>query len=219
MKETYKIYALIFPNGKRYIGATKYELEKRWNKGRNYRTCPLVHMAIEKFGWDNVKHELIDIAFTKQDAEEKERFYIAKYDTTNEEHGYNFLPGGDVSTNEVDEKMKYKLGNGWRGKHRSEEEKKKIVEGVRKRFEREESNGHFGMKHSEETKRKMSLSHGSKPVIQYTKDGKFVRRWEFAKDAANAGIADKTNILGCCNHYKHCLSAGGYKWEYEENSF
>lgn len=210
----YRIYSLNFKNGKRYIGATKMKLEDRWNNGNNYKTCPHVNLAIKECGWENVAHEVLDIAFSKEEAIEKEKFYIKKYNTTNPDFGYNVLPGGDVSTNKATDEMKVKLGNGWRGKHRTDEEKKKIGEGVKKTFQRKESNGHYGMKHSEETKRKMSLSHGSKPVLQYTMDGKFVKRWEFVKDVENAGIARKTNVLACCYHYNGCKSSGGYKWEF-----
>lgn len=155
----YTIYCHVFPNTKRYIGITKTDLNKRWGNGENYKTCPLVYCAICKYGWDNIQHEILDKVDTLDSAETLERFYISKFQTQNRKYGYNILPGGDVGNNHADEEMRRKLGNGWRGKHRSEEEKKKIGEGVKKTFSRADSNGHFGLKASKDTRRKMSESH------------------------------------------------------------
>ena len=278
----YTIYCHVFPNGKKYVGITKRSVEHRWDNGRGYQSCHLVRRAIQKYGWENVEHEALGMVETKEEAEIMERLFIIQFNCNNPRYGYNILPGGDVSTNAATEEMRFKLGNGWRGKHRSEEEKKNISDGVKKTFQRKESNGHFGMHASEETKKKMSESHKkqwenndkrrkgaserlkkrfeneefkkqtlerlkrnppkhgplseetkeklskaftgrwvgenspcSKPVLQFTNDGQFVKRWATARDAQRAGIAFASNIQKVCNHYPHCFSAGGYKWEYE----
>ena len=72
----YYIYCHTFPNGKRYVGITRTSPKRRWGDGRNYVTCPLVYRAIQKYGWGNVTHEIIDTAESKEDAENKERYYI-----------------------------------------------------------------------------------------------------------------------------------------------
>lgn len=250
----YTIYCHVFPNGKRYIGITKTSLEMRWDNGRGYKTCILVNRAIEKYGWNNVKHEILGETFSKEDAEAEERKYIALFNTTDPTYGYNILPGGDVSVNDATDEMKYKLGNGWRGKHRSEEEKQKIANGVKKRFERKESNGHFGMKHSEEAKLKMSNTHieqwkndglrikasermknrfkdedfkekvlanlrkhaenTSKPVLQYTRDGKFVKRWLSISEIVRSGFSN--HVGDCCRHKRNF--SGGFIWEFENQT-
>lgn len=52
-----------------------------------------------------------------------------------------------------------------------------------------------------------------KPIIQYTKGGKFIAKWEGAKEAEKAlGISDG-NIWLCCN--KKRKTAGGFVWRYE----
>ena len=155
----YTIYCHVFPNGKRYIGVTKMKLKERWNNGNGYKTCPEMEKAIREFGWENVKHEVLDYAYSEFEADKKEREYIDMFNTTNIDYGYNVLPGGNVATNDVTDEMRIKLGNGWRGKKRTDGDKRMISEGVKKKFERPESNGHFGMKHSEETKRAMSEAH------------------------------------------------------------
>lgn len=278
----YKIYCHLFPNGKRYVGITKISTSGRWKNGKGYQTCPLVDRAIQKYGWENVEHELICEVETKKEAEILERIYILQYNTNNKKYGYNILPGGDVASNELTDEMRKKLGNGWRGKHRTESEKEAIGKGVKERFKRPESNGHFGMMASEETKAKMSASQKnlwtenkrkiasermkarmsdqeykkrivenlqkhpptprpmsedakeklrklntgkwinensptSKPVVQFTKDGKYVKTWANAGEAQRCGIALRSNIGKCCNHCPHCHTAGGYRWEFEEN--
>ena len=147
----YTIYCHIFPNGKRYIGLTRTRPETRWGgQGQNYKTCLLVNRAIEKYGWDNVRHVILFQTEKKQDAEDMERLYISLFDTTDPEKGYNILPGGDVATNDATPEMREKLGRGMRGKHHSEEDKKKISEGVKRSIANGTMPVHKGWKHKEE---------------------------------------------------------------------
>ena len=59
MKNTWCVYCHTFPNGKRYIGITKQKPEDRWLDGMGYSAQPKVFAAIVKFGWDNIKHEVL----------------------------------------------------------------------------------------------------------------------------------------------------------------
>lgn len=68
---------------------------------------------------------------------------------------------------------------------------------------------HLGQKASEETRRKMSIS-GGQVVYQYSKDGKFVKKWDSQKKAS-----DKLNIKRGSISAASCgriPSAGGYYW-------
>ena len=155
----YTIYRHVFPSGKSYIGLTRSSVEKRWGGGNNYKGCRLVDRAIKKYGWENVKHQILRKVEDKALAEIWERFYVAWYRSDDPKYGYNILPGGDVSTNDATEEMRYKLGKGMRGKKHTEEQKQKIGESVRKKFSRPESNGCIGKKASEETRAKMTEAH------------------------------------------------------------
>lgn len=281
----FKIYCHLFPNGKRYIGITRTAAKRRWGNGDNYKSCPLVYRAIKKYGWENISHEILEEVHTIEEAEEKERYYIKYFDTQNPSHGYNILPGGDVSENCATDEMRKKLGNGWRGKHRSDAEKEKISQGVKRAFSRSESNGHFGIEASKETKEKMSKAHSerwaqnpelrekasirmkermadpnykekvvsnlekyhrkpgewkmpedakkkisqyakgryigskspcSKPVLQYTTDGEFVKRWDNACEVERAGIALRTNVSKCCRGVAHVKTVSGFIWKFDE---
>jgi group I intron endonuclease len=154
----YYIYCHTFPNGKRYVGITRTSPERRWGKGRNYTTCPLMNRAIQKYGWENILHEVIDTAESKKAAEVKERHYIGLFMSDRPEHGYNVLPGGDVVDNPLTDEIRYKLGNGQRGRSRTEEEKARISAGVKEKFSRPDSNGHIGMHVTDSTRQKMSES-------------------------------------------------------------
>jgi group I intron endonuclease len=154
----YYVYCHTFPNGKRYVGITRTSPERRWGKGRNYNTCPLMDRAIQKYGCENIKHDVIDTAESREDAEAKERHYIELFMSDRPEHGYNILPGGDVANNPLTDEIRYKLGTGQRGRNRTDEEKSRISAGVREKFSRPESNGHLGMHHDDSTRQKMSES-------------------------------------------------------------
>ena len=216
----YTVYQHIFPNGKRYIGVTRNNVLKRWGyKGRNYRS-QVVGRAIEKYGWDNIEHDIFAMCETKEDAEKLERWLVDYYDTTNPSKGYNILPGGDVSVNDATPEIRYKLGNGTRGRKHTEEEKRKISEGCKRAFNRPERNGCIGKKASEETKEKMRKAHESlaRPVECYTKDGKFVAWFRTINEAAEfagcKGGSGVTSISRCCRGIPRYKTAKGYIWRY-----
>lgn len=60
------LYRHTSPSGKVYVGITSKSVNKRWDGGRGYKTCIYFYNAILKYGWDNIKHEIL---FT--DLEEK----------------------------------------------------------------------------------------------------------------------------------------------------
>lgn len=75
-------------NGKVYIGQTKQEVKARWRKnGRGYKNCPKFYQAIEEFGWDSFIHTILETGLTAEEADEREAYYIALYDSVN--NGYN----------------------------------------------------------------------------------------------------------------------------------
>lgn len=83
-------------NGKRYIGITSQPLSRRWRKnGAGYKSCVLFYRAIQKYGWDNFEHNILYQGLSKQEAQQKEKEIIAKYQSNNPEFGYNLLSGGE----------------------------------------------------------------------------------------------------------------------------
>ena len=100
----------IFPNGKKYIGITCKKPNARWESGTGYKEGSPMRNAINKYGWDNIKHVILFEGLTQEEACNKEYELIKKYDTTNPLKGYNSCDGGGVTvgyhhTKESKEKM------------------------------------------------------------------------------------------------------------------
>lgn len=91
---TFYIYCHTAPNGKKYIGQTCQQPERRWNEGRGYKGQLHFKRAIEKYGWDNFDHVVLCSVSSKEYADFLEQWFIEKWDTFNSEHGYNHTKGG-----------------------------------------------------------------------------------------------------------------------------
>ena len=74
----YTVYVHIFPNGKRYVGLTSQNVEKRWLRGGGYVDQNYVFKAIKKYGWDNIEHVIWCSGLSKAEASDLERELIAR---------------------------------------------------------------------------------------------------------------------------------------------
>ncbi len=54
----------------------------------------------------------------------------------------------------------------------------------------------------------------SKPILQFTKEGKFVKEYPSTWEAARQTKIDQSSISKCCNSKLH--SAGNYLWRYKK---
>jgi len=152
------IYCITSPSGKKYIGQTKRDCNKRFNEHcKSLGNCKILESAINKYGKDNMKldilEELDDLLL-----DEYEVKYIIEYNTV-EPHGYNIRSGGSTGfhSNESRNRMRLsKLGeNNYNyGKPRTDETKKAIS--ISKSGERHHF---FGKELSEDHKLKLSQSH------------------------------------------------------------
>lgn len=79
-------------NGKSYIGQTRYTIEFRWKQHQHKKDNTYFHNAIHKYGVDNFSIEILEECDIEE-LNQKEIFYIAKYDTF--KNGYNLTIGGD----------------------------------------------------------------------------------------------------------------------------
>ncbi len=83
-------------NGKKYIGITKRKLEERCGtNGVDYKNSTRFYNAILKYGWENFDHEILEENLTREEANEREQYYINLYNTMDDRYGYNITSGGD----------------------------------------------------------------------------------------------------------------------------
>lgn len=182
----YYVYELVFPNNKKYIGITKQNPIDRWGGGGGYYG-QMVYKPIKKYGWENIKHNILFSNLTKEDACQKERELIKEYNTTNILYGYNIGEGGECGCCISGEKH-------WTyNKSRPEATRKKISESLKGRY--------ISKKNPHHTE-----------VNQYTLDGVFIRQWDSLADIKRELGFNHPHIVGCCkgriNH------AYGFKWSY-----
>lgn len=78
---------------------------------------------------------------------------------------------------------------------------------------KENSENHLTVEHHQGTHR-VPHEPSRKPVVQYTKDGVFIKKWSCAEEAASALFLTKSNIQSVAGHRPHSHTAGGFKWEY-----
>lgn len=93
----YKIVNIL--NNKIYIGKSS-DIEKRWkehirhSKSEHSRRKSPIHKAINKYGKENFRFEIIkECLFEEMD--DLEIYYIKEYNSTNRKIGYNVTNGGD----------------------------------------------------------------------------------------------------------------------------
>ena len=230
--DMYTVYKHTTPNGKIYIGITKQRVQKRWFNGEGYKGCSYFYKAIKKYGWENIKHEILFTELSKEEAEEKEIELIKFYDSTNCRKGYNLRKGGSLCG--FNDEAKKRMRESHIGKKLPEEQKDKIRLA---QIGRPPTYGMLGKKHSEETKIKMSLaSKGKKKSLEATEKmrnslkGKLVG----SKNGHSHAVINITTgeqfecISMAAKKYNLCHSAigqvclgkrktcGGYEWKYDE---
>lgn len=91
-------------NDKVYIGQTTTTIKERWWQHKyatkNHSSNDILHNAMEKHGFENFNIEIIESIhknnkeYLKTILDEKEKFYINKFNSNDRNFGYNITPGG-----------------------------------------------------------------------------------------------------------------------------
>jgi len=230
----YKVYIHICPNGKIYIGITMLKLENRWRKGKGYKNSVLFYRAIKKYGWDNIKHEVLFDNITKEDARNKEKELIKELKSNNKKYGYNIEHGGQTGASGLkrSEQTLIKMRNANLGKIISEETKEKIRKTMTGKFVSEETkrkhsisqmgekNHNYKKKASEETREKMRNNQlkgkndpHSKKVVQISIDtNEIIKIWGSMGDIRRELGYIHCGISDCCREIQK--TAYGFIWQY-----
>lgn len=83
------VYMLLFPNNKVYIGQT-INTRNRWgNNGIGYINNKEMYTDIQKYGWENIKKQIVYNNLTHNESLEKEKELIIHYKSNIPEYGYN----------------------------------------------------------------------------------------------------------------------------------
>lgn len=202
-EKPYTVYMHIAPNGKKYVGITKSRLNKRWSNGKGYWANKYFSNAIKKYGWENIKHAILYMKLTKEEAEEKEKELIKKFQTTDRRFGYNIEGGGGLKK-EVSLETREKLRKNATGIHPSEETRRKMSESHKG------EKCHFYGTHLNEERKEKLREIKSKQVIQMTESGEIIKTFPSMKEAAYSLGITRQAITSCCNgKTKKCK---GYVW-------
>lgn len=91
----YLVYQHTSPSGKVYVGITSQSVSKRWQNGKGYtkNNQPYFNAAINKYGWNNFKHEIILENVLESEAKYTERYLIRWYKL--HKISYNITDGGE----------------------------------------------------------------------------------------------------------------------------
>lgn len=157
------VYKYTAPNNKVYIGITTRP-EERYKEHRSKRTDTLFQRAIDKYGFENLKYDILEeyelpAIELWEKLTNREKFYIKQYDSSNKEKGYNLTNGGvgvlgyKFSEEDLKRRSEAMMGknNPMYGKINPFKNKKHTAEAKRKMSE-----WHSGKKLSEEHKKKIA---------------------------------------------------------------
>jgi group I intron endonuclease len=167
------IYRVTGPTGKIYIGQTVQRLERRKSfhafRAKKGDKRQAFQIAILEHGFSSFAWEEIDQAENQEELNQKEKQWIAHYNSADPAYGYNGTAGGikTVYSAETRRKMsaamrgkkrgppaeghRQKLSEALKGKKRSPEHCRKISES-----KKGDKHPMFGKHHTEEAKQKIS---------------------------------------------------------------
>lgn len=105
MEKTYTVYAHINKiTGGIYFGITCMTVESRWRCGKGY-SHQYFGKIIKEYGWNNFDHVILKEDVPEKEAEEMEQRLIAKYNTLDENFGYNKSKGRQSSSPQLSKKV------------------------------------------------------------------------------------------------------------------
>ena len=220
-------------NGNSYIGSAVV-VQKRWNvhnHGLRNNKHPNTHLqrAYNKYGENSFKWYVLELVRDENNLIEREQYYI---DELNPEYNLCKIAGSRLGMRHTDE-VKVKCaeaarnqvrtkesrlkqsrtiaangGSHFKGRSHTKEVKKKLSD-ANKGLHNGEKNAFYGKKHTAESIKKMST-----PIIQYTKDGSFIKEWLSSTEAAKSFKKNRGNIASCVTGKS--ATAYNFIWKYKE---
>lgn len=198
----YTVYKHTSPSGKVYVGITSRPVKSRWENGKGYKRNVVFTNAIRKYGWDNIKHEIMLENVSQSEAFYAEKYLIKWYKL--HKISYNVTDGGEGTLGVA----------AWnKGIPCSDETKKKIGDANRGC-----NSAWWHREFSKEHKRHISESKKGIPtkvskVLQFTMSGDFVKEYDSISEAARTLGVDGSAISKCCRGKRNKVF--NFKWRYK----
>lgn len=235
------VYLHTIPSNKVYVGITSQNPIKRWNGGLGYNRQMYFYRAILKYGWDNIKHEIIISGVSEEKAKYLEKYYISLYQSNNPNFGYNLTTGGDGTSGfhhsqesrnsmsikhtgrKVPKDVVEKIASKNRGRRRTEETKKKMSEAklnqsldtrqkISNTLKGRCRNSTHCLNISKALKGRKN-TWNNKIIQQYSKHEVLIREWSTITEASKMLNIAQSNIISCCKG--KLKTSGGFIWKYK----
>jgi len=238
-ERSYTVYTHILSNGKKYIGITCQDVDKRWGRGGvGYKACPYFWHAIVKYGWDNITHQVLFTELTEADAKQREKDLIIAYKTKDPACGYNLTDGGDGMCGCIPSvETRALMSEAAKGKRRSlgyKHTEKALAAMSAAQIGNKKNLGHkasdsaraamsaaakgkhkaLGCKHTAAQRAAKSAAQrlAAKDVECLTADGQVIGHYNSLAQAAEKTGIGKQSIWGTCSGKQ--ATAGTFRWRY-----
>lgn len=125
LERNYTVYMHSDPEtGRRYIGITGQNPNKRWQRGLGYVKNKEFYGLIKDRGWDYLKHEVVKDKLDRAAALALEEKLIKKYKLQEKSHGINMRAGG--YSNRPSDEIKARIAKALLGHEVAEETRVKL---------------------------------------------------------------------------------------------
>lgn len=193
-------------NNKVYVGQTNRSLEIRWREHKSRAGCHYtshLYSAMDKYGIDNFIFEKIE-EVAEDYLDDREKFWIEYYDSSNPQKGYNLTIGGQGNRNYKAETIRCLWDEG-----------KSVGEIIvelecNKSTVREALLGHEGYSAHESLSRRKNIRKG---VNKFTLKGEFIAHYDSIISAAGGDENIASGIGRCCNGKGK--QAYGFQWRFD----
>lgn len=204
-------------NGKRYLGQKGFNNKPEW---ANYIGSGVAFLnAVKKYGRENFTKNIIDIAYSNDELNQKEYEYSVFFDVVESSDWYNLAYGGNVPRGyRYSDEQRAARSESLKGHFVSAETREKISKKNKERLSDPkkhpfygdhryagENNPFFGKRHTAETKAKISSAHLGKNTGIYNKKSTMVfcvNTGEIFQSQSEARITYNIDINGI----SHCVN-------------
>lgn len=209
-------------NGKVYIGQTTKSLRKRViqhmtnSRPTTKSHKSYFHRALYKYGIENFSLDVVERCNTKEELDEREIYWIAYYNSTNKNFGYNIEIGGRNGAvgRKLSEEHKSKLLLANLGNHRNDYTKQQLRLAHKAKWQDPE----FRKAHINNIMKIAGIN--SKPVYQYDTNGNFIKKWPSGQEVSrylydgNSKASISRNIKLNMKRNKLGFMKNGSIWSY-----